>query len=239
MTNSPAFDEAITDLVDANHVLVDQKVLDAYGHVSVRHPEDPDLFLLSRNLAPGLVEADDIQTHDLDGVTSDDRPGYLERFIHAEIYRARPDVRSVVHSHSASMVPFSISKRPLEAVWHMAGFLGPRVPVFDIRATAGESTDLLIRTPELGAALANALGGSAVALMRGHGSVTVGDSISQSVHRAVFAELNARALAAAVQLGDHEPLTHGEAEAAARSNDGQIRRAWEVWRAHARASRDH
>jgi len=227
--------EAVDLVVDANHVLVQRGVLDAYGHVSMRHPEDPERYLLARNLAPGLVTADDVQVYTLDSVTQDARPGYLERFIHGEIYRARAEVQAVVHSHSAAVVPFSISSRPLQAVWHMAGFLGPRVPVFEIREVAGEDSDLLIGRPELGAALARALGEAPVALMRGHGSVTVGDSIPQVVHRAVFAELNARAQAAAVALGDVTPLTAAECEAAAESNYGQIRRAWEIWRAESRS----
>lgn len=225
-------------VADANHVLVRHGVLDAFGHVSARHPDDPDRFLLSRNRAPGLVGPEDIQVYDLDAETTDDRPGYLERFIHAEIYRRRPDVRSVVHSHSASVVPFSISARPLEAVWHMAGFLGPRVPVFDIRDSAGPASDLLIRDAALGAALAETLGDAAVVLMRGHGSVAVGDSIPEAVFRAVYAELNARVQAAAIGLGgDFTALTEAEAVAAAASNYGQMSRAWEVWRDEARSRR--
>ncbi len=230
-----ALSEAIEAVVDANHVLVDRGVLDAYGHVSARHPDDPGRYLLARNLAPALVTSADIQVYDLDSTTDDDRPGYLERFIHGEIYRARPEVDSVVHSHSASMVPFSISTQPLRAVWHMAGFLGSRVPVFEIRDAAGDASDLLVRSRELGAALAAALGASAAALMRGHGSVAVGESVPQAVWRAVFAELNARAQAAAAGLGEYIPLTDAEAAAAAESNAGQIRRAWEIWRAEAQA----
>lgn len=230
-----ALTDATDDLVAANQVLVLRGVLDAYGHVSVRHPEDPQRFLLSRNLAPALVRAGDVQTYDLDAQTTDERPGYLERYLHAEIYRSRPDVQSVVHSHSASMVPFSISKRPLQAVWHMAGFLGPRVPVFDIREVAGPESDLLIRDGELGAKLADAVGDSAVALMRGHGSVAVGGSVSEAVFRAVYAELNAQAQAAAIALGDeYVALTDGECVSATASNQGQIRRAWEIWRDEAR-----
>ncbi|SDG68553.1 class II aldolase/adducin family protein [Microbacterium pygmaeum] len=237
MRTTTTASQLIDDLVDANHVLVDRGVLDAYGHVSGRHPDDPEKFLIARNLAPGLVTAADIQVLDLDGGTDDERPSYLERFIHGEIYRARPDVHSVVHSHSASVIPFTISNRPLQAVWHMAGFLGEGVPVYEIREDAGMGSDLLVRTPELGAGLAASLGEGAVALMRGHGSVTVGDSIPHAVWRAVFAELNARALAVAVGLGEVTPLTAEEGIAAAKSNYGQIRRPWELWRAEARAGR--
>ena len=222
------------DLVDANRILVRHGILDAFGHVSVRDPDDPSRFLISRNLAPGLVTPDDIQVIGLDGTTADDRPSYLERFIHGEIYRARADVQAVVHSHSAAMVPFSISRTPLQAVWHMAGFLGEAVPVFEIRDSVGSSSDLLIRSGSLGADLAATLGGAAVALMRGHGFVAVGDSIPQAVARAVYADLNARAQVTAGQLGGYTALTAEEGAAAAESNNGQLTRAWEIWRANAR-----
>ena len=230
-------DDVVAELVDANHVLVAHHVLDAFGHVSVRSPEDPGTFLLSRNLAPGLVRSDDVQNYDLDGRTADERPGYLERFLHAQVYRARPDVQAVVHSHSAALVLFGISRHPLRAVWHMAGFLGDHVPVFDIRDAAGPASDLLIRDNDLGAALAATLGGASVALMRGHGSVAVGDSVSEAVFRAVYAELNARAQTSAVVLGgsDYVALTAEEGAVATTSNRGQIRRAWEVWRAEVAA----
>lgn len=235
MSHRPLAD-AVLDLVDANHILVDRGILDAFGHVSVRHPRDPEMFLISRNRAPGLVTEDDVQEMSLEGVTADDRPSYLERFLHAEIYRARPDVQSVVHSHSASMIPFTVSETPLRAVWHMAGFLGESVPVFEIRDSVGATSDLLIRNGTLGADLSRALGGAAVALMRGHGFVAVGRSLPQAVARAVYADLNARAQSAAIQLlGDYTALTVEEGEAAAASNDAQVGRAWEIWKSQARA----
>jgi ribulose-5-phosphate 4-epimerase/fuculose-1-phosphate aldolase len=226
----------VAELADANHVLVDRGVLDAYGHISARHPGEPSKFLISRNLAPALVEPDDIQIVDLDGRAGDDRPSYLERFLHAEIYRARPEVEAVVHSHAGSLVPFSVVDRPLIPIWHMAAFLGTAVPTFEIRDHAGPSSDLLIRDPALGVALAATLGDAAVALMRGHGAVIVGSSVAQAVHRAVYAELNARALSAALALGDVVPLSEGETAAAAAANNGQIDRAWKIWRAESRAS---
>lgn len=233
MSRETSLESAVCDLVVANRILVNLGVLDAFGHPSIRHPEVADSFLISRNRAPALVGAEDVQIYDLGGVTNDDRPGYLERFLHAEIYRARPEVQAIVHSHAASMVPFSISGTPLRAVWHMAGFLGEGAPVFEIRNVAGAASDLLIRNGALGASLAEALGDAAVVLMRGHGFVAVGDSIEQAVARAVYADLNARAQAAAAQLGDYEPLTADEAVAAAESNNGQLKRAWEIWRAAA------
>lgn len=222
---------AASDLVVANHILVARGVLDAFGHVSIRNPDDPQTFLISRNLAPAQVDVSDIQLVDLDGTPDDPRPSYLERFLHGSIYRARQDVQAIVHSHSASVVPFSISATPLRAVWHMAGFLGTQVPVFEIRDTAGAESDLLVRNTELGAALARRLGGASVVLMRGHGSVAVGGTLAQAVARAVYTELNARVQAAASQLGDYTALTAEEGAAAATSNDGQVQRAWDIWRA--------
>ena len=233
-------DEDVAEaLADANHVLVQHGVLDAFGHVSARHPDDPGRFLISRNLAPALVRPEDVQTYDLDGETADDRRGYLERFIHAEIYRRRPDVHAVVHSHSPSVVPFSVVDTGLRPVLHMAGFLGGRTtPVFEISDVAGDASDLLITSSSLGAALAGTLGDAPVALMRGHGSVAVGSSVSEAVFRAVFAELNARAQSAAIAIGDdYIALTDGEGVAATESNRGQIRRAWEIWRAEASRER--
>lgn len=231
-------EQTTSDLVDANYVLVHHGVLDAFGHVSARDPHNSESFLISRNLAPAMVTSADIQSVYLDGTTGDERASYLERFLHAEIYRARPDVHAVVHSHSASMVPFSISQTPLRPVWHMAGFLGGFVPVFEIREAAGHSSDLLIRNSALGQRVAATLGDATVALMRGHGFVAVGDSVPQVVARAVYADLNARAQTTAIQLsGDYTVLTAGEASAAADANDGQLARAWQVWKSQARARR--
>ncbi|MFH5824263.1 class II aldolase/adducin family protein [Georgenia sp. AZ-5] len=225
------------ELADANRILFEQGVLDAFGHVSVRSEDDPETFLLSRNLAPALVGPKDVQRFTLDAVTDDPRPPYLERFIHAEIYRARPDVMAVVHSHSPAVVPFSVSAIPLRPVLHMAGFLPQATPVFEIREVAGTGTDLLVRTAELGVALADALGRAPVALMRGHGSVAVGGTLPEAVYRAIYTEVNARAQAQALQLGGATFLTAEEGAAAAATNASQIDRAWTFWRDHARPAR--
>jgi HCOMODA/2-hydroxy-3-carboxy-muconic semialdehyde decarboxylase len=190
-----ASDELLADLVVANHILFDQGIVDGFGHVSVRHNQDPDKFLLARNMAPGQVTLNDILEFDLDGapLNADGRPVYLERFIHSEIYRARPDAKAIVHSHSHSIVPLSISKTArLRAVFHMAGFIGEEAPLFEIRDTAGPATDLLISSPGLGRALAECCGSHNIVLMRGHGSTVIGGSIRQVIYRAVYAELNAR-----------------------------------------------
>ena len=170
----------VEDLVDANRILYHFGVVDGFGHVSARHPGDASRFLISRSMAPALVTAADLMAIHLDGTpVSDPAPAaYLERFIHSEIYRARPDVVAIVHSHSAAVIPFSIVPgATLMPVSHMGGFIGEGAPVFEIRNTAGANSDMLVRTPELGAALAKSLGSRNIVLMRGHGSTVVGLAI--------------------------------------------------------------
>ncbi len=226
----------LSDIVDANHILFRQGVVDGFGHVSMRHPDDPGYFLLARSMAPALVAPEDIVTFDLDGkaVDAGGRPVYLERFIHGEIYRARADAVAVVHSHSPAVVPFSVVPgAPLRPVCHMCGFLGASTPIFEIREVAGDGSDMLIRDPKLGAALAAKLGANAVVLMRGHGSTVIGTSLRQAVFRAIYTELNARIQGEAMRLGAPVYLTPAEAAAASATNDGQINRAWDLWRMRA------
>jgi ribulose-5-phosphate 4-epimerase/fuculose-1-phosphate aldolase len=232
-SSSPALDQQlIDDLVYANRILADQGVFDAFGHVSVRHNKNPARFLLSRNLAPALVTAKDILAHDLDGnpLEAGDRKPYLERFIHAAIYRARPDVQAVVHSHSPSIIPFGVTGTPLRPVYHMSAFLGAGTPIFEIRQAAG-MTDMLIRDNKLADALAKSLGNDAVVLMRGHGDTVVGNSIPQVVYRAIYTEMNAKLQAQAAALGTINFLSAEEAVNAAAANDGQVLRPWELWKA--------
>lgn len=231
-----ALAQAIEDLVDANHILFHQGVVDGFGHVSVRHPDFPDRFLLSRSMAPALVRVADIMEFDLAAdPRGDDRTPYLERYIHGPIYRARADVNAVVHSHSPSVIPFGVvSATPLRPIFHMCGFLGAGTPIFEIRDAAGEGSDLLVRDDRLGVALARSLGQSAVVLMRGHGATAVGVSLRQAVYRAVYTEIGARLQADALRLGAPTFLTPAEAAAAAATNDGQVGRAWDLWRAEAR-----
>ncbi len=224
------------ELALANRILFHQGVVDGFGHVSLRHPARPDCFLLARSMAPALVTADDIICFGADGEPLDaqGRAVYLERFIHSEIFRARPDVMSVVHSHSPSVVPFGVVRDvKLCPICHMSGFLAPAAPVFEIRDAAGPGSDMLIRDRRLGAALARSLGAHAAVLMRGHGSTVVGRSLRQAVFRAVYTEVNARLQAEAMRLGAVTFLTDAEAVAASRTNDGQIDRAWELWRLQA------
>jgi ribulose-5-phosphate 4-epimerase/fuculose-1-phosphate aldolase len=238
-SSSSANAELIDDLVAANRILAAEGVLDGFGHVSARHDKDPGRFLLARSMAPALVGAADIMEFDLDGDAVDGRGriAYLERFIHSEIYRAHPEVRAVVHSHSPAVIPFGVVGVGLRPVFHLGGFLGPRVPVFEIRDAGGPATDMLIRSPALGAALAETLGNASVALLRGHGDVVVGRSVRESVFRAIYTEVNARLESEALRLGEGRVvfLNEDEARAAAETNSAQIGRPWELWKAKALA----
>ena len=210
--------------------MYDQGIVDGLGHVSVRHPTQDGVFLLSCNRAPGLVKRQDIVCYDLDGnaVSQTTERPYLERFIHSEIYRARPDVVAVVHSHSPSVIPFAITHNPLKPVFHMSGFLGSGSAHFEIREAAGNS-DMLIRSAYLGEALAKSLGKHNCVLMRGHGSTVVGTSLEQVVYRAIYAEVNAKLQLAANGLGEISFLNEEEAKLASDMNDGQIPRSWNLW----------
>ena len=230
----------IAELVAANHILYDQGVVDAFGHVSARHPGQADRFLLARNMAPGSVTAADIVEFTLDGEPIDaaGRRVYLERFIHGEIYRRRPDVMAVVHSHSHAIVPLTVVRGVrLRALFHMAGFIGQEAPVFEIRDTGGEGTDLLIRSPALGVALAEKFDDADIVLMRGHGSTVVADAVPRAVYRAVYAELNARYQLEAGQLGAITFLTEAEGRACVENVEGQVQRPWDLWRQEAEARR--
>jgi ribulose-5-phosphate 4-epimerase/fuculose-1-phosphate aldolase len=231
--------DLVDDLVAANRILADQGVLDGFGHVSARHDKDPGRFLLARSMAPALVTAADIMEFDLDSnaVDARGRVAYLERFIHSEIYRAQPEVRAVVHSHSPAVIPFGVVGVALRPIFHLGGFLGVGAPVFEIRDAGGPATDILIRNPTLGAALAKTLGSAPVALMRGHGDVVVGRSVREAVFRAVYTEVNARLESEALRLsgGQVAFLNEDEAKAAAETNSAQIGRPWELWKAKALA----
>lgn len=230
-------------LVTANHVLVRQGVLDAFGHVSARTGPREHMFLLSRSLAPSSVTTDDLLVHDFDGQVTDERAPYLERFIHTEIYRQRPDVMAIVHSHSPAVLPFCVSEIALRPVFHMAGFLpSAGLPVFEIRDVVGNGSDLLVSSPPLGEAAATVLGEGPAALMRGHGYVAVGASLPEACFRAVYLQVNARVQLEALRLGEPRYLSSDEADAAAASARSQEMRAWNVWheeidRASVRTSR--
>ena len=221
----------IEDIVIASRILADFGVLDGFGHVSARDPKNPNHFLMSRSLAPALVTADDIMEFDLDGnaVDSRGRSVFLERFIHSEIYRARPDVMSVVHTHSAGVIPFGVSRVPLRPLYHNAAFLAGGAPVWDIRQDFGE-TDMLVRDAARGKSLAQMLSDKPVVLMRGHGDVTVGPSVKMAVFRAYYTDVNARLQSQAVALGGEvNYLTPGEGAKADAVNVVVLDRIWNLW----------
>lgn len=228
----PVAPELLNELVMANQILFAHGVVDAFGHISVRHDKNPDRFLLARNMAPAMVSADDIVEFDLDGnpVNAAGRPVYLERFIHGEILRQRPDVCAVVHSHAPAVVPFGVVKGArLQPIWHMSYFLDETTPVFEIRDTSGDGSDMLIRSQVLGAALADSLGNHNVVLMRGHGATAVGTGIRQAVYNAVYTQMNAQLQLNAATLGEAVYLSAAELAAARVSVGSQVNRAWNLW----------
>jgi ribulose-5-phosphate 4-epimerase/fuculose-1-phosphate aldolase len=228
--------DLIDDLVAANRTLASLNVLDAFGHVSVRDPKNPKRYLISRSIAPESVMASDILALDLESQTvhpeDHDKLLYRERFIHGEIYKVRPDVNAVVHSHSPTVVPFTVTKAKLRPLLHNAGFLGLGAPLFEIRKCAGHDTDLMILTPELGRDLAKKLGKeAAVVLMRGHGDSVVGPSLPNAVFRAYYTEINARQQLAAITIGG--PINFMTKAEAITSSDAMLRasaRPWALWR---------
>jgi ribulose-5-phosphate 4-epimerase/fuculose-1-phosphate aldolase len=227
--------EHLEDLVAAYRTLAEHGVIDAYGHVSIRSPSNPKRYFVARALAPEKVQAEDIIEYDLDSVPLDaqGRDSVSERFIHGEIYKSRPEVISVVHNHSPSVIPFSVTGVPMRALWHMASFIGEGLPNFEIRDVR-KGTDLLVRDAELGAALAKTLGGSAATLMRGHGSVTVGENIARAVGRSIYLELSARMQMQAMLLGK-EITWMDAAEVKANMPVQDYKRAWPLWREKALA----
>ena len=232
--NAPPVNKAavIDDIVIGSRVLAEFGVLDGFGHVSARDPANPNHFLMARSLAPALVTADDIMEFDLDGnaVDARGRALFLERFIHSEIYKARPDVMAVVHSHSPGVIPFTISQVPLRAVFHNAAFLAAGVPLWDIRKDFGE-TDMLVRNPAIGKSLALALGDKPVALMRGHGDVAVGPAVKVAVFRAYYTDVNAKLQSQAVALGGEvNYLTPGEGAKADATGLQVLDRIWNLWK---------
>jgi ribulose-5-phosphate 4-epimerase/fuculose-1-phosphate aldolase len=219
------------NLALANRILAARKIVDAYGHVSHRSPLQDNRFYISRSMAPGSVTPDDILELDFDGnpVASGASATYLERFIHSEIYRRRPDVTAVIHSHSPAVLPFSVVKgQPLRCVCHTAGFIGISTPIFEISDIAGDGSDLLVSDSRLGAALAECLADKALVLMRGHGSTVVGATLRLAVFNAVQAEVNARIQCEAIRLGPVTYLTEAEAKSATLSDSG-VARAWDLW----------
>jgi ribulose-5-phosphate 4-epimerase/fuculose-1-phosphate aldolase len=234
--NTKTITEELEDLVAAYRILAAHGVIDAYGHVSLRSQRNPQRYYLARSVAPELVEEQDLIEYDLDSQALDanGRESVKERFIHGEIYRARPDVMCVVHNHSPSVVPFSVTGVPMRALYHMAAFIGEGLPNFEIRDVR-KGTDLLIVDSTLGQALARTLGGKPAALMRGHGSVVVGENLPRAVGRSVYLEQSARMQMQAIALaGPGGKITYfDDAEVQASIARQDYYRAWPLWRAKA------
>jgi ribulose-5-phosphate 4-epimerase/fuculose-1-phosphate aldolase len=223
--------DVLRDLAAASRILADQGVVDAFGHVSLRHPAAPDRYFISRSMAPALVGPDDLMEIALDGTPcdGDTRPAFLERFIHGEIYRARPDVMSVVHSHSPTVIPFGLTATPMQAMFHNAAFLAEGVPIFDIAEKFG-ATDMLVGNRQKGEELARVMRSAPVVLMRGHGSVAVGSTLQTAVFRAVYTEVSARIQHQAIALGGQiAALSKEEGALADAVNLKAAERAWELW----------
>jgi ribulose-5-phosphate 4-epimerase/fuculose-1-phosphate aldolase len=219
----------VDELVLANRILANEGVLDGYGHVSVRSPVNPRRFLLARAGAPALVTAGDVLEYDLDSnpVTNPSATGYIERFIHGEIYKARPDVMAVVHCHCPDVIPFAATSVPMRPIYHMGAFIGEGVPVFEIRQIAG-TTDMLIRTPDLGRALARTLGEKSAVLMRGHGATVAAASLHLVAGRAYYLNMNARLQQQAMLLSGDKVTFLDPEEAKKATQDYE--RSWEFWR---------
>jgi len=233
-------ERALADVVIANRILAHEGIVDAYGHVSVRHPRDPKRYLLARSLSPEMVQQADIMEFDLDGTPAggDSRQPYLERFIHGAVYEARPEVAAVVHAHAEDVLPFGITSTPLRPVIHSGSFMGAEVPVWDIRDRFGD-TNLLVTNMPQGRDLAARLAGNNVALMRGHGFVAAARSLIEVVRMSVYVPRNARVQMAAMRLGEVKPLSRGEIDArnaGYKPHSPETWRAWEYWATRAGCS---
>jgi len=220
----------LLDLVAAYRILAAHGVIDAYGHVSIRSPKNPKRYYLAKSLAPEKVRLEDMIEYDLDSTPLDDqgRESVRERFIHGEIYKTRPEVMSVVHNHSPSVIPFSVTGVPMKPIYHMAAFIGEGVPVFEIRKVR-KGTDLLVKDNQLGAALAKTLGKSPASLMRGHGSVVVGENLPRAVGRSIYLEQSAQLQMQAMLLSKKVAYLD-KAEVAASNPVQDYKRAWPLWR---------
>ena len=230
------FISELRDLVIANRILAQEGVVDAFGHVSIRHPDNPGRYFLSRSRSPELVTLGDLMEFTLEGdpVEQQDRAMYAERPIHGGLYESRPDVHAVVHNHSLAVIPFGVTDTPLRPLLHLAAIIGVQVPVWDIRDRFGD-TNMLVTTMEQGRDLARTVGNGRVALMRGHGCVVAGASVKQAVMASIYLQVNATLLSESLRLGDVKYLSPGEVE---KMSETQLRplsgdRAWEYWKTRA------
>lgn len=237
-SGGPVSAELIADLAAASRILAERGVVDAAGHVSLRHPDNPERYLMSCAMAPALVTPADIVEYDLDSTPcdGDSRDVFLERFIHGEIYKLRPDIKSIVHSHSPSVIPFGLVGVEIRAMFHNAAFLAEGAPVFDISDKFG-ATDMVVGDCHRGHALAQSLGDKNISMMRAHGSVACGPTLETAVFRGVYTEVNARiqhwtnALAAGTPIA---ALSEEEGQLADVLNQGACKRAWNLWRTEVR-----
>jgi HCOMODA/2-hydroxy-3-carboxy-muconic semialdehyde decarboxylase len=216
----------------ANRILANEGVMDAFGHVSARHPDNPKRYLLSRSRAPELIDPSDILEFDLDSnlVRKSDIPQYSERVIHGEIYKARPDVMAVCHHHAPSFMPMLITGIDYVPVYHLGAIGGAYPPFWDQKKEFGD-TNLLVGKPEEGASLAKRLGKHSLVLMNRHGATVIGTTVRELTFRCVYTARNAEYQIAAANAGTIGPLSPGEIEKAAaihKNTTGQ-NRAWEVW----------
>jgi ribulose-5-phosphate 4-epimerase/fuculose-1-phosphate aldolase len=229
---SKAFDDARYELALANRIIAHEGVLDGFGHVSVRHPDHPDRYLLARSRSPELVEPADILEFKLDSEPVG-APGvemYGERVIHGCIYQARPDVHAVCHHHAPSVLPFCVTGITLEPVFHMGPVMGQVVPFWDSRDEFGD-TDLLVVKPEEGHSLARTLGPHWMVLMRRHGATLAGRSLRELVFRTIYSHVNAEIQLRSMMIGTVGALNAAERQ---RGEPRQLQarpmgRAWEYW----------
>jgi ribulose-5-phosphate 4-epimerase/fuculose-1-phosphate aldolase len=224
-------DESFEELVTANHILAREGVVDSFGHISIRHPANPDHYLLSCSRAPECIKVEDIMEFTLDGepVDAKDRDPYAERAIHGSVYEARPDINAVVHNHSPNVIPFGVTDTCLKPLLHMAAGMGSNVPIWDSRTKFGDTT-LLVTTMDMGRDLATMLADNRAALMRGHGCVVVGKSAREVVFSSIYLEINAELQFKAAMLGDITFLSDGEVDAILkRRGPYTFERAWERW----------
>ena len=228
----PARAAALRDIVIANRILAHEGVVDAFGHVSLRHPDDPGRYLLACARAPELIEESDIVEYSLDGTAFDlgDRRSYSERMIHGAIYEMRPDVNAVVHNHSYEVIPFAVTDVPLRPVTHTCAPIGTDIPVWDMRDKFGETHHLVV-TMEQGRDLAACLGNRSVALMKRHGCVVAGGTVQEAVMKAVYLQVNAKLQLQAMQIGTPDYLTPLEVQLCTEMQQSPISldRAWEAW----------
>jgi ribulose-5-phosphate 4-epimerase/fuculose-1-phosphate aldolase len=236
-TPCPSFlwaQDIVDDLVLANKILFSEKVVDGFGHVTIRDPNNPNQFLMAQSIQPPFVTREDILVLDLDSnKVSKQQPGSpsIERFIHSGIYRARPDVMAIVHSHAEAVLPFAVAKgTPLRAITHTCGMLGAGAPNFEIRDYAGDDSNMLVSNKKLGEGLTKTLGSHTVVLMRGHGFTVVGGNLKEAVYNAVNTLLAARVQVNAIHLGNVTYLSEGEAAATSTIHGTSLDRSWEIWK---------